>query len=611
MLIGTRFRNTLDFGYACLDLLYALPDDTGEYTAVAVNQFGEARLSAKLACSSKKHILTESQIPQGQRVRELSKNVHWTDKAGPLPPRQKQKPAFTILPRNIQVNENEPARFECAVEGYPRPKIVWYLNGQQALAGHRFQLRYDGVHYLTIPHTRIADAGTIEAIAHNSEGDAQATASLDVFQHEDFRQHRLRGSQLGPTGDEITARQQQWQRDTLGTLGEAFERAPKGDATKLLKVEQIRAPIEPLESEELVQKFTRAKDEQFYDKLAYVERPQRDFPGLELEPVGLKPGKIEPYKPPREKLETVPLRNIPEKEGQREASPAPDWAAPGGVKLGEPVGRYTQLPEPEQEPSIPARDQVRFRTAKPKPATQAPPTDHVTIDEQKARVVEPRQGPPIEQEPFVPHAQQVQMRQKFQPKVVKPLEPTPIEPEQPLKDIPPVVKEGFESVSVPSKPQPTKPVQTAKKAPAISSALAPAQAEIGRAAAFSIAYTGDEPVTVKWFFNGRQIRSAFDTQIKSAPGESRLEMNKLKANQAGEYSVVLENVGGRVESKANLQVNPATSKGIAPEIKQRIADSRAQQGGNVAFNCSISGTPKPTIQWFKVGGKVEITDSAF
>ncbi|GMS78737.1 hypothetical protein PENTCL1PPCAC_912, partial [Pristionchus entomophagus] len=28
VLIGHRFRSTLDFGFACLDLLYALPDDT-------------------------------------------------------------------------------------------------------------------------------------------------------------------------------------------------------------------------------------------------------------------------------------------------------------------------------------------------------------------------------------------------------------------------------------------------------------------------------------------------------------------------------------------------------------------------------------------------------
>jgi hypothetical protein len=52
-------------------------------------------------------------------------------------------------------------------------------------------LSYDGVHYLTLMHARISDVGTIEAIAKNTEGEVHASASLDVFQHEDFRQHKL------------------------------------------------------------------------------------------------------------------------------------------------------------------------------------------------------------------------------------------------------------------------------------------------------------------------------------------------------------------------------------------------------------------------------------
>lgn len=46
---------------------------------------------------------------------------------GKLPPR------FTIKPMNIQAVENEPARFECAVIGYPKPKVIWYINGNQAI----------------------------------------------------------------------------------------------------------------------------------------------------------------------------------------------------------------------------------------------------------------------------------------------------------------------------------------------------------------------------------------------------------------------------------------------------------------------------------------------
>lgn len=70
----------LDFGFACLDVLYALPDDTGEYTCVATNPYGKAITSAKLACSSSKHIVTESQLPQGvlvSDVKNLGDQPYW------------------------------------------------------------------------------------------------------------------------------------------------------------------------------------------------------------------------------------------------------------------------------------------------------------------------------------------------------------------------------------------------------------------------------------------------------------------------------------------------------------------------------------------------------
>jgi hypothetical protein len=117
-----------------------------------------------------------------------------------------------------------------------------------------------------------------------------------------------------------------------------------------------KAPIEPLETEELVQKFTRTKDNQFYNNLAYVsqcniiwnfdknplpqvEKVQKEFPPcLELEPVELKPGQVSRYQPVQEKLPEVRLREMTEKGQSREPEPLPNWAS-GEVKLGEPAGK--------------------------------------------------------------------------------------------------------------------------------------------------------------------------------------------------------------------------------------------------------------------------------
>ena len=146
-----------------------------------------------------------------------------------------------------------------------------------------------------------------------------------------------------------------------------------------------------------------------------MEKPQKDFPGLELEPVELKPGQVSRYQPVTEKLPTVQLREIPDK-APKEGEQLPDWAS-GDVKLGEPVGkwvligkckinlrgnfRFTQLEEPEPEPNIPHRDQVKLKGAKPKPAAEGALIEHVTIEESKAKIVQPQQGPPVEPEKIV------------------------------------------------------------------------------------------------------------------------------------------------------------------------------------------------------------------
>ncbi len=71
-----------------------------------------------------------------------------------------------------------------------------------------------------------------------------------------------------------------------------------------------------------------------------IEKAHPEFPGLELEQVELKAGKIEPYVPPEERMESVKLKGAPTREARKEPGQPPDWAAGGsGVKLGEPAGR--------------------------------------------------------------------------------------------------------------------------------------------------------------------------------------------------------------------------------------------------------------------------------
>uniref|UniRef100_A0AC34RNT1 Ig-like domain-containing protein n=1 Tax=Panagrolaimus sp. JU765 TaxID=591449 RepID=A0AC34RNT1_9BILA len=150
-------------------------------------------------------------------------------------------------------------------------------------------------------------------------------------------------------------------------------------------------------------------------------------------------------------------------------------------------------------------------------------------------------------------------------------------------------------------PQPTKLGASQKAPPQVQTQLIPIQGEIGRSARFVCGFSGDEPIIVKWFHNGREIKSAFDTLIRTSGNESTLDLTKLKKSHEGDYTCRLENVAGQVESSANLVVSPPTIRGTAPDFRAKLTDQRVQQNQTAKFSCGLVGEPRPTVTWFKDG----------
>jgi titin len=50
---GHRFRSQYDFGYVALDILYAYPEDSGDYECRATNDLGSDVTKARVSCKSK------------------------------------------------------------------------------------------------------------------------------------------------------------------------------------------------------------------------------------------------------------------------------------------------------------------------------------------------------------------------------------------------------------------------------------------------------------------------------------------------------------------------------------------------------------------------------
>merc|ERR1719189_1417401 len=95
------------------------------------------------------------------------------------------KPCFVTKPDAQDVCEGEVARFCCRVTGYPKPRVMWLLNGHTVINGSKHKLVYDGMWHFDIPKCRDIDAGKVEVIARNSCGEAYSSTTLAVNPRQD------------------------------------------------------------------------------------------------------------------------------------------------------------------------------------------------------------------------------------------------------------------------------------------------------------------------------------------------------------------------------------------------------------------------------------------
>ncbi|XP_026643874.1 myosin light chain kinase, smooth muscle isoform X2 [Microtus ochrogaster] len=92
------------------------------------------------------------------------------------------KPYFSKTIRDLEVVEGSAARFDCKIEGYPDPEVVWFKDDQSIRESRHFQIDYDeeGNCSLTISDVCGDDDAKYTCKAVNSLGEATCTAELIV-----------------------------------------------------------------------------------------------------------------------------------------------------------------------------------------------------------------------------------------------------------------------------------------------------------------------------------------------------------------------------------------------------------------------------------------------
>ncbi|KAM4731434.1 myosin light chain kinase, smooth muscle isoform 1-T2 [Anableps anableps] len=92
------------------------------------------------------------------------------------------KPTFSSVIKDVEVVEGSAARFDCKIEGYPDPEVVWYKDDQPIKETRHFQIDYDeeGNCSLIISEVSGDDDAKYTVKAVNSLGEATCTAELLV-----------------------------------------------------------------------------------------------------------------------------------------------------------------------------------------------------------------------------------------------------------------------------------------------------------------------------------------------------------------------------------------------------------------------------------------------
>lgn len=184
---GSRFRTFCDFGFVILEISPVYPEDSGEYSCRAFNEYGEAVTTASMKVQGKRSIILESQLPKGMegtidKIAEL-------EGLGLVPSQASEEddtgrpPEFITTPSDLTLGENSLAHFECKLipVNDQSMRVEWFHNGKALWAGSRIKTINDfGFVILEVAGVYQRDSGLYTCKATNRHGEATVSCKLQV-----------------------------------------------------------------------------------------------------------------------------------------------------------------------------------------------------------------------------------------------------------------------------------------------------------------------------------------------------------------------------------------------------------------------------------------------
>ena len=140
----------------------------------------------------------------------------------------------------------------------------------------------------------------------------------------------------------------------------------------------------------------------------------------------------------------------------------------------------------------------------------------------------------------------------------------------------------------------------AEKAPAVVEPLKDQTIREGQSVAFKCKITGKPTPTIKWQKADKVIKPSKYFQMLKEGDVCTLKVTEAFPEDEGVYKCIANNPAGAVTTQANLRVLAPDSQDVLPSLT-KMKDVIVPEGSSAQFKSTVSGKPKPTIQWLRDG----------
>ncbi|VDK19529.1 unnamed protein product, partial [Anisakis simplex] len=110
---------------------------------------------------------------------------------------------------------------------------------------------------------------------------------------------------------------------------------------------------------------------------------------------------------------------------------------------------------------------------------------------------------------------------------------------------------------------------------------------------------------IKWYFNKVELRPSSKHEMNFE--RTNLIIRAFTDRDVGEYSCVAENVVGRIEASASIELIASSPPVIAEGPESQTVD----EGATVHFKCKAKAQPRPAITWFFEGSEISMLRGHF